>query len=85
MSPVGRGTASVGVSCLILTGDCCINIGISGAPAAALGPAALCPGHDDDDEADDKDAVAAAGTGLDGLIHADLDDVSVGCDSCRSS
>ena len=83
--PEGGGwNVSADVSCLTLTGVCCINTGIS---AAAL----LWPGHDDDDDDDDADdigggavAVAAAGTctGLDWLSHAD-DDVSVGCDSCR--
>ena len=82
--PEGGGwKVSADVSCLTLTGVCCISTGISVA-------AALWPGHDDDDDDDDADdmggavAVAATGTctGLDWLSHAD-DDVSVGCDSCR--
>jgi len=74
---------SVGVSCgccLIVTGDCCINSGISAATAAEL-----WPGQDDDEDDDDDIAAAAAGAGLDWFNHADVDDVSVGCDSWRSS
>ena len=80
----GGWKVSVGVSGLTLAADGCISIGMAVEAAVALWLAVLGPGHDDEDD-DVGDDRVTVGPGLDWLSHADVDTVSVGCDSCRSN